>query len=311
MKGIHIVSTGLGLPKKVVTNDDLSKIVDTNDEWIVTRTGIKSRYKCEEETCVSLATAAAKEAIESAKVAREEIGVLIVATQTSDYSFPSAACLVAKNLGLSEEITAFDVAAACSGFLMGLGAARGLLEASAKRYALVIGSEQLSKVLDYGDRSSCILFGDGAGAVLIESADNPFRQKSWARGDIEVLNCFGTGCNDAKLRMNGKEVFRFAVNALEQAVVEILEEEKMTMKDMDYCICHQANARIIAHVQKKYPGFEDKFYMNIERFGNTSAASIPIVLDELNKAGKLKAGMKIVCAAFGAGLTWSGLYLTV
>ncbi len=311
MKGIRIVSTGSAVPEKQVTNDDLSLIVETSDEWISSRTGIKSRYKCENESCVSLATEAARVAIERAGIDKNEIGLVIVATQTGDYAFPSVACMVQKNLGLSEELTAFDVGAACSGFLMGLGAARGLLEASNKRYGLVIGSEQLSKILDYTDRGSCILFGDGAGAVLIESADKPFYQKAWSRGNEEVLYCLGAGNNDVKLTMKGNEVFKFAVTVMASAIEEVLSAVGLGMADLDYCICHQANARIIGHVQKKYPGFEDKFYMNIENYGNTSAASIPIVIDEVTRAGKLKPGSKIVCVAFGAGLTWSGLYIEI
>lgn len=311
MKGIRIVGTGSALPEKVITNDDLSRLVDTNDEWITTRTGIKQRYQCEQETCVSLAVQAAEEAVSRAGIDRAEIGVVLVATQTPDYIFPSAACLVQKELGLSEEVMAFDIGAACTGFLMGLGTARALLEASPKPYALVIGSEQLSKIIDYTDRSTCILFGDGAAAVVIESADKSFRQKSWARGNREVLSCLGPGNANAKLQMLGSEVFRFAVTALAQAIEEVLGEEGITMAEVDYCICHQANARIISHVMKKYPGFEDKFYMNIEKYGNTSAASIPLVLDELFREGKLRSGSRVICVGFGAGLTWSGLYMEV
>lgn len=311
MKGIRIVSTGRALPKKHVTNDDLSKIMDTSDEWITTRTGIKARYKCEDESCVSNAVEAAKKAIDKAGIDKNQIGAIIVATQTPDYIFPSAACLVQKELGLDEEVTAFDLSAACTGFLLSLGVAKGLLPGLKKKYALVIGSEQLSKILDYEDRSTCILFGDGAGAAIIEAADKAFSQKSWARGDSSALSCFGPGNNDAKLQMKGNDVFKFAVTALHQGIEEILQEENLTMDDIDYCICHQANARIIGHVQKKYPGHEDKFYMNIQNYGNTSAASIPIVLDELVEAGKLKEGMKIVCVAFGAGLTWSSVFMEI
>lgn len=309
MKGIKIVSTGRCLPSKYVSNDDFSKQLDTSDEWIRSRTGIKGRYKCQEETCLSMATMAAKKAIDKAKVDKEEIGVLIVATQTPDYIFPSTASLVQKNLGMGEEVMAFDIAAACTGFLMALGTARGLLEASPKRYALIIGSEELSRILDYEDRSTCVLFGDGAGAVLIENGSTEFLQRAWSRGNVSALNCPGPGYDNIKLSMKGNEVFKFAVTALEQGIEEILSQKKITMDDLDYCICHQANERIIRHVMKKYPGHEEKFYMNIDKYGNTSAASIPIVLDELNDMGKLKEGTKILCVAFGAGLIWTGVYL--
>lgn len=313
MKGIRIVSTGRALPRKRVTNDDLSRMVDTNDEWIVERTGIKSRFWCEggEESCLSLAVSAAREAIADSNIDINEIGVVLAATSTPDYIFPSVACMVQQELGLPESIAAYDLSAACTGFLLALGSARGLLEASGKRYGLVIGCEQLSRIVDMTDRSTCILFGDGAGAVLFELADHAFVQKSWARGNLEALNCLGPGNQDAKLSMKGNEVFRFAVTALQQGITEVLKQEQLTMEDLSYCICHQANARIIGHVQKKYPGYEDKFYINIENYGNTSAASIPIVLDELRRAGKLSEGMKILCVAFGAGLTWSSLYLEV
>ena len=309
MKGIKIVSTGRCLPERYISNDDFSKVLDTNDEWIRSRTGIKGRYKCQDETCLSMATTAAKKAIDKAGIDKNEIGVLLVATQTPDYIFPSTASLIQKNLGMDEEVMAFDISAACTGFLMALGTARGLLETSAKKYALVIGSEELSRILDYEDRSTCVLFGDGAGAVLIENSNKEFYQKAWSRGNVSALNCLGPGYDNIKLSMKGNEVFKFAVTALEQGIQEIMTQKKITMEDLDYCICHKANERIIRHVMKKYPGHEDKFYMNIEKYGNTSAASIPIVLDELNEMGKLREGMKILCVAFGAGLIWTGVYL--
>lgn len=313
MKGIRIVSTGRALPEKQVSNDDLSQIMDTSDEWIYTRTGIRYRHKCEKEneSCVSLAVQAADCAIQKADINRDEIGIVIVATQTPDYIFPSAACLVKQELGLGEEVTAFDLSAACTGFLLSLGSARGLLSGMNKKYALVIGSEELSRIMDYTDRTTCILFGDGAGAAVVELADNEFSQKSWSRGNIGALSCPGPGAGEAKLSMNGGEVFKFAVTAMEQGIVEVLEEQNKTLDDIDMVICHQANARIIGHVQKKHPGHEDKFYINVDRYGNTSAASIPIALDELFESGRLQRGMKVVCVAFGAGLTWSSIYMEI
>ncbi|MCR5747378.1 MAG: ketoacyl-ACP synthase III [Lachnospiraceae bacterium] len=309
MKGIRIIATGRALPKKQISNDDMSKIVDTSDEWITARTGIKNRYRCEEESCLTLAAEAAKNAIDLAGIPVSDIGVVVVATQTPDNIFPSVASMLQKELGLEENIAAFDISAACTGFLMGLGVARGMLEASSKRYGLVIGSEELSRIVDYTDRSTCVLFGDGAGAALIENADNDFVQKCWARADYEALNCKGPGNNDAMLHMNGNRVFKFAVNALEQGIEEIFKEKNISMADLDFCICHQANERIIRHVMKKYPGYEDKFYINVNKYGNTSAASIPIALDELNRDGRLREGMKILCVAFGAGLVWSSIYM--
>lgn len=305
MKGLRIVSTGKSLPKKSLSNDDLSKIVDTNDEWIVTRTGIHSRYQCEEESCVSLAVEAAKNAIEAAGIDKNQIGLILAASTTPDYSFPSVACMVQQSLEIDEEVMAFDISAACTGFLFSLGTARGLLPSLKKPYALLIGSEQLSRIIDYTDRGTCILFGDGAGAVIVELADKEFYQKSWARGDVGALSCHGIGTLPQKIVMNGSEVFKFAVSAMQQGISEVLEDKNLTMDDIDYVVCHQANARIIGHVQKKFKGYEDKFFVNIDNYGNTSAASILLALDDLNKAGKLVAGRKIICVGFGAGLTWS------
>lgn len=303
MKGIHIIATGRALPKNILDNDALSRMVETNDEWIRTRTGIGQRHICEEETCVSLAVDAAKKAVEKAAMKqtfnKEEIGAVVVATVTPDYVFPSVACMIQKELGLSEDIIAFDISAACSGFLYGLEICRNLLITQEKKYALLIGSEQMSKLVDYSDRSSCILFGDGAGAALIEARDSLYVQKNWSRGDTEALFC------KDHIQMNGNKVFRFAVSVLKDSMGKVLEKANLTMEDIDCVVCHQANARIIEHVRQKYPGHQHKFYMNIERYGNTSAASVPIALDELLEAGILKEGMKVICTGFGAGFTWS------
>lgn len=309
VEGIRIVSTGMALPKKKISNEDLSRMVETSDEWISTRTGIKNRYQCEEESCVSLAVNAAENALSKRQIAREQIGAVIVATSTPDYIFPSVACLVQKELGLMEDVMAFDLSAACTGFLYGLGVARGLLYGMSKKYVLVIGSEQLSRIVDYTDKTTCILFGDGAGAVILERAENAFYQKSWSRGNVEALHCLGPGNDRAFLSMRGNDVFKFAVTALAQGIDEVLQEAGSTMEEIDYVVCHQANARIIGHVQKKYPGMEKKFFLNIEDFGNTSAASIPIALNELFTTEVLHPGMRILCVGFGAGLTWSSVFI--
>lgn len=313
MQGIHIIATGRALPQKVVTNDDLSQIMDTSDEWIRTRTGIGQRYQCETETCASLAIDAAKKAVLKAQIDVSQIGAVIVATTTADYAFPNTACLVQKALGLSNEVIAFDMTAACTGFVYGLNVVRGLLMNSHKKYALLIGAEQLSRILDYTDRSSCILFGDGAAAAVIELSDKLFIHKAWADGDAdkEALSCLGAGNDGAHLMMDGKMVFRFAVKALRQGIDEVLKEAELTIEDVDYVVCHQANARIIESVCKKYSGAESKFYVNIEHYANTSAASIPIALDEMYEKGMLKEGMKVVCVGFGAGFTWSGTLITI
>lgn len=315
MRGIHIVGTGRALPEKILTNEDMSRLVDTSDEWIVTRTGIRQRHICGQETCASLAATAAKKALQEAaekeQVRPEEIGAVVVATATSDYDFPSTACLVQKELGLSSETMAFDLAAACSGFLYGLEVCRGLLTDSRKKYVLLIGSEQLSKITDYTDRQTCILFGDGAGAAVLRLDDSLYVHRAWSRGSSESLYCEGVGTDGAKLKMDGSEVFRFAVRAFTQGMEAVLMEAGVRLEEVDHVICHQANRRIIEHVMKKYPGQERKFYINIEHYGNTSAASIPIALDEMREKGMLKEGMRVLAVGFGAGFTWSGALFTI
>lgn len=315
MRGIHIVGTGRALPEKILTNEDMSRLVDTSDEWIVTRTGIRQRHICGQETCASLAATAAKKALQEAaekeQVRPEEIGAVVVATATSDYDFPSTACLVQKELGLSSETMAFDLAAACSGFLYGLEVCRGLLTDNRKKYVLLIGSEQLSKITDYTDRQTCILFGDGAGAAVLRLDDSLYVHRAWSRGSSESLYCEGVGTDGAKLKMDGSEVFRFAVRAFTQGMEEVLMEAGVRLEEVDHVICHQANRRIIEHVMKKYPGQERKFYINIEHYGNTSAASIPIALDEMREKGMLKEGMRVLAVGFGAGFTWSGALFTI
>ena len=313
MQGIKILGTGKALPGRYLSNDDLSRLVDTDDAWIRTRTGIEGRYQCieESESCLTLAGRAAEKAIMKSGIDKNQIGLIIVATSSGDYILPSVAALLQRELGLDEEIMSFDLTAACTGFLYGLGVARGLLQGLTRPYALVVGSEQLSKIMDYSDRSTCILFGDGAGAAVIGLADGPFYQKSWTRGDVDALSCRGVGRGQEHVVMNGKAVFRFAVSALAQGIHTALSENQLTMDEIDYIVCHQANLRIIDHVKKKFKGYEDKFFINIEKLGNTSAASIAIALDDLYESGTLKEGMKVICVGFGAGLTWTTMYLEI
>lgn len=311
MKGIHILSTGRAVPKKMVTNDDMGKIVDTNDEWITTRTGIKTRYFSTDEKNYELAAEAGRKAIKKAGIQLDEIGIILVATVTPDYMMPSTACMVQKELGIPTDIMAFDMNAACSGFLYGLKICKGLLENTAKPYALLIGSEQMSRILDFTDRTTCVLFGDGAGAAIIElSEEHAYFQKTWSRGDKEALTCGGPGTGVAKIEMDGTAVFRFAVTAMKDGIDAVLEEAKVQIEDVDYVVCHQANARILAHVRKKYKLPEEKFYMNLQKYANTSAASIAIALDEMLEQGLIKKGMKIMCVGFGAGFTWTAALLT-
>ncbi|MBR7057725.1 MAG: 3-oxoacyl-ACP synthase, partial [Stomatobaculum sp.] len=299
-RGIRIISAGSALPARCVTNDDLSKVMETSDEWIRSRSGIGSRQYCGEgESCLTLAAEAGRRAMRNGGVSPEEIRVIIAATSSGDYIVPSMAAMVQKELGIPEEVTAFDLGAGCTGFVLALAAARGILlgmEAEEKTgrstealggtrnievpKALVIGCEQLSSLLDHDDRGTAILFGDGAGAAVISLSDGLFCQKSWSRGDDHALRLSGVGRPDQHIRMQGQEVFRFAVHALKQGIDEVLSETGLTMEDIDYVLCHQANARIIDHTARQYPGSAEKFLMNIETRGNTSAASVPILLSE-------------------------------
>lgn len=310
MEGIQIVATGRGLPEQSVTNDDLSKIVDTSDEWISTRTGIKSRYFCKGEKNWQLALEAANKAINSAGIEKKDIGLLIVATFTPDYATPSVACILQKELGLGTDVAAFDINAACSGFLYGLKIANDMLLGAKHPYALIIGSEQISTRLDMADRNTCVLFGDGAGAALVKRVpDKPFVSILGADGNIEALGCMGHTEEKRHIYMDGKKVFKFAVHTISKVAKEVLEAAGMTMDDIDYVVCHQANERIIKTVVKQLNAPEEKFFVNIQKYGNTSAASIPIALDEMNENGMLKPGMKIICVGFGAGFTWGGILL--
>lgn len=325
-RGIRIISAGSALPARCVTNDDLSKVMETSDEWIRSRSGIGSRQYCGEgESCLTLAAEAGRRAMRNGGVSPEEIRVIIAATSSGDYIVPSMAAMVQKELGIPEEVTAFDLGAGCTGFVLALAAARGILlgmEAEEKTgrnteagretrapKALVIGCEQLSSLLDRDDRGTAILFGDGAGAAVISLSDGLFCQKSWSRGDDHALRLSGVGRPDQHIRMQGQEVFRFAVHALKQGIDEVLSETGLTMDDIDYVLCHQANARIIDHTARQYPGSAEKFLMNIETRGNTSAASVPILLSEAVERNTFRPGMRVILAAFGAGLTWSAILM--
>lgn len=308
--GLHITATGRCLPANIVTNDDLSQMVDTNDEWITTRTGIKQRYICKGESNLDLATGAAKQAIERAGISPDQIGALIMTTFTPDHYTPATSCLLAKNLGLSTDVPAFDMNAACSGFLYALQVANGLMMQDSRKYVLIVGSEVISKVTDFTDRGTCILFGDGAGAVLLEKSDvHTFVTSLGCNGDASKLYCGGAGWENRFIQMDGKEVFRFAVDIIPKTIDALLEKSGLSLDDIDYIVCHQANKRIIDYVIRKLKAPEEKFYINLQNYGNTSSASIPIALDEMAEKGMFKSGTKILCVGFGAGYTWGGAIL--
>ncbi len=310
MSAPKILSTGRKLPAQVVTNEELSKTVDTSDEWVYSRTGIHARHFCAGETGLELAEGAARQALDRAGLTAEDIGVCLVATFTPDYASPSMACLLQKQLGLSEDTVCFDLNAACAGFLYGMKTAHALLPDAPRPYALVVGAEVISRVLDMTDRNTCVLFGDGAGAVVLRRDEEAVWHTVFgSRGDGESIWVQGPGPVQAAVHMEGKAVFRFAVEVVERSILQLVEREGCTVNDMDLVICHQANARIIDHVAKRLKAREGLFYKNMDRYGNTSAASIPIALDELSQAGVLKPGMRILTVGFGGGLTWAGALL--
>ena len=319
-----IIIRGIGsyTPSRVLTNDEISKFVDTSDEWIRSRSGISERrIAAEDEKCSDMAVKAAREAINMANISPEEIDFLIVATMTPDTITPSTACLVQSKLGL-RQIPSFDVGAACTGFIYILGIGGDMLQANSYRHALLIGAEKLSSILDWQDRSTCVLFGDGAGAaVLSRSEDTPgmgiLGTYMEADGsDSEILNMPGGGSNcpatidsvngrQHYLKMAGREVFKAAVSVMEKSARDILKKFDLTADDLACVIPHQANLRIIDLLSTRLAISKDKFYVNLDRYGNTSAASVPLALDEAIRSGRIKSGDYVLLMAFGAGLTWA------
>ncbi|WP_227766724.1 beta-ketoacyl-ACP synthase III [Zhaonella formicivorans] len=319
VRGVAIVGTGSAVPERVLTNDDLAKMVDTNDEWIRTRTGICERRIADANTATSdLCVLAAKRAIADAGISPGELDLIIVATVTPDMMFPATACLVQDRIGATKA-GAFDLSAGCSGFLYGLATGSQFIAAGLYEKVLVIGAETLSKITDWEDRSTCVLFGDGAGAVVLQSAPagagvlSVHLGAAGSGGDLLTLPAGGsrrptTAETVAKrehyIHMSGNEVFKFAVKVMGEASLKALEKCNKTKEDIDFLIPHQANIRIIEAAVKRLNLSPDKVYINLDRYGNTSAASVPVALDEAVKAGKVKKGDVVLLVAFGAGLTW-------
>ena len=309
MKGFQLLATGGALPGRTVTNDDLSRMVDTSDDWITSRTGIRTRHWCTEgESAATLAIAAAKQALARSGLAPADIACCICATLSAPDATPSVACQVQAALGLPETCPALDINAACSGFLYGTAVARGLLATLGGQYALVIGTEALSRLMDPTDRSTCVLFGDGAGAAIFELAADPtpFAVMLGARGDAAIHAGGPSRAGSAPITMDGRAVFRFAVDALPKCLHAVLDETQLTLDDLSWVVCHQANSRIIDHCVKALQADPAKFYKNMDRHGNTSAASIPVALNELAESGQLQPGQLLACIGFGGGLTWGG-----
>ena len=310
--GIRILGMGKCLPARCVTNEDLTEYVDTSDAWIRERTGIRTRYYSTTETHLDLAATAAQRALERTGIRPDQIGLCIVATISADYATPSAACLVQERLGLPGDIPAFDLNAACTGFLYALNTASALLATPSvhRPYALVIGAEQLTRMLNMEDRSTCILFGDGAAAAVVEADDSArFVCRLGSQGDVHALNTPGLMRREPYIHMDGRAVFRFATMAMERSIRLIETESGVCAKDMDYIICHQANERILAHVQKRMGLTRQQVYRNLDRYGNTSGASIPLALADLDEEGLLHAGSRLILSGFGSGLTWAGAYM--
>ena len=320
MKRAKITGTGSSVPAKVLTNLDIEKMVDTNDEWITIRTGIKERHiAAEGEYTSTLGTDAAREALRMAGIDASQLDLIVVATVTPDFPFPSTACIIQKEINAAKA-TAFDISAACSGFLYGLSIVEKFIQTGTVQKALVIGAETLSRIVDWTDRNTCCLFGDGAGAVVLEAVD----------GDSGILSThmhsdgnywdllYQPACgsrNPATARaveqrlpfitMQGNEIFKLAVRAMGEVATEALTTHNLSAEDVDLFISHQANRRIIDAIAKRLGLPEEKMFSNLERYGNTSSASIPLALDQANRSQRITAGNILLFAAFGGGLTWA------
>jgi len=319
MRSAGILGVGYAVPERRLTNFDLEKMVDTSDEWITTRTGIKERRIAGEDTAASdLAVLAAERALAQARVEPKDIDLVIVATVTGDYVFPSTACLVQDRLGIPTA-AAYDLAAGCSGFVYALDQAWHAVRVGAYRHALVIGSEVLSRITDWQDRSTCVLFGDGAGAVVVGpteagygllatylGSDGSGAEKLYvpAGGSRRPLTAEALARREQYVRMCGNDVFKFAVRVIEDATLEVLRRAGLSPDEISLFIPHQANIRIIDAAARRLGIAWDRIVVNVDRYGNTSAASIPIAMGEALEAGRIRPGDHIVCVGFGAGLTW-------
>ena len=307
MNGLQILGTGRAVPEQIVTNDDLAQRVDTNDEWIVARTGIRERRFAAGETLTDLTVEAARKAMERAGVHPQDIGLCITATVTPDRLFPSQACLIHQKLGLPEDCPAFDLSAGCTGFLFSMETAAAMLPRMNRPYALLVGGELLSRILDMDDRSTCILFGDGAGAAVVKTTENaPWFAQMGSRGDRDILWAWGPGQERPYLHMDGQGVFQFAIKTVPQVAKQLLEKAGLDKDQVDWYVPHQANHRIVESAAKRLKVPLERFYENMDRYGNTSAGSIPIALDEMVEKGLLQRGQWVMCLGFGAGLTWGG-----
>ena len=317
MTGV-ICGTGSYIPVHTMDNNDIAQLVETNDEWIRERTGVVKRHIIQEETTVSMAADAARKALENGNVSAEEVDLILVSTISSNVILPCAACEVQKAIG-AVNATCFDLSAACTGFVFAYNTAVAYLASGMYRTVLIIGSESLSNLTNWKDRGTCILFGDGAGAAVVKAAEGKlYRAVTHSDGfKGEALTCTSRHnrnweeipLEETYMQMDGQAVIKFAVKRVPEAVKEVLEKNNMTAEEIDYFILHQANKRIVEAVAKRLDVSIDKFPMNLQEYGNTSSASIPILLDEMSRGGRLKKGQKIILAGFGAGLSWGATIL--
>lgn len=324
LRPVGVIGTGKYVPEKILTNSDLEKMVDTNDEWIVSRTGIKERHIAAPDQATSdLAYEAAVKALESAGMTGSDLDLIIVATITPDSSFPSTACILQDKLG-AKGAAAFDLSAACSGFVYGLATATSFIKSGMYNNALVIGADCLSRITDYTDRNTCVLFGDGAGAVIVGEVPEGRGFKSFDLGAEgaggSLLQMEGGGSRlpasvdtvenkKHYIYMNGREVFKFAVRVMGTATVEVLRKAGLERTDVDLFVPHQANIRIIQSAMQRLELPEEKVVVNVDKYANTSAASIPLALVEAAEEGRMKAGDTVLMVGFGGGLTWGASVL--
>jgi 3-oxoacyl-[acyl-carrier-protein] synthase III len=326
MNKVQIIGTGHYVPENIVTNDDLTKIIDTSDEWISTRTGIKERRISEGENTSDLATKAALKAIEDAKISPEDIDFIVLGTYTPDAFIPNTACIVQANIG-AVNATCFDISAACTGFIYALDIATQFVKTGRAKCVLVIGAETQSKVVNWEDRGTCVLFADGAGAAVVTPGDKEGILACYSGSDgtkgwtltvdgVPVRNPFVKGnpgpmydLSNSTIKMDGKEIFKFAVGIMIKSVDELLKISGLNIEDIKYVIPHQANYRIIESTAKRLGVDIGKFFINIDKYGNTSAASVAIALDELCRSGNLEEGDKVLMVGFGGGLTYGGVII--
>jgi len=307
LKYSKIIGTGSYLPAKVVTNYDLEKTVDTSHDWIFTRSGIVERhFAADDELTSDLALHASRKAIEAAGIRADEIDMIIVATTSPDMAFPSTACILQDKLGIKNGGAAFDMQAVCGGFTYAMNTADLYIRGGQARTVLVVGAEVLSRLLDWNDRTTCVLFGDGAGAVVLRASDKPGIVAAKLHADGQHRNLLKA---DPKISMDGKAVFKFAVNVLSDVVDELLEDQDLSGSDIDWMVPHQANIRIIEATTKKLGLDMANVVVTVANHGNTSAASIPLALDTAVRDGRIKTGQNIIMEAIGGGFTWGAILI--